>query len=94
VIPAFVVCAVPARAAPTSSSGRRRRAEIAVALLLQSSDNVRHVGELRSHFRFDIVQLPREALTLRAAVWANRYGFSATQTRQLLQRGAQHRLDF
>ena len=46
----------------------------------------------RLHFRFDLVQRPSPAL--RAAVRANPYGFSATQTRQLLQRGAQHRLDF
>jgi hypothetical protein len=64
-------------AAATSSSGWRRRAEIEVVALLQSSDDVRHVGELRSDFRFDTVQLPCEALTLRAAVRANPYGFRA-----------------
>jgi hypothetical protein len=46
------------RLAASSSSGWRRRAEIEVELLLQSSDDVRHVGELiliRSDFRFDAI---------------------------------------
>ena len=59
------------------------------------TDDGRHVDKLglhRLHFRFDPVHLPCE--TLRAAVRANPHGLSATQTGQLLQRGAQHRLDF
>jgi hypothetical protein len=54
-------------------------------LLLQSSDDVRHVGELallRPHFRFDAVQLP--CPTLRTAEPSNRYGLSVMQPGQLL----------
>ena len=63
--------------------------------MLQSSDDVRHVGELallRPHFRFDTVQLP--CPTLRTAERANRYGLSVMQRGQLLQLDEQFRLDF
>jgi hypothetical protein len=79
-----------ARFAASSSSGWRRRAEIEVVLLLQSSDDSRHVDKpdlRRPHFRFDSVQLP--CPTLRAAVRTNRYRLSVMQRGQLLQLGEQ-----
>jgi hypothetical protein len=74
--------------AASSSSGWRRRAEIEVVLLLQSSDDGRHVDKLdlrRPHFRFDTVQLPCETLTLQAAVRAYPDGLSVTQGGQPLR---------
>src|SRR5271170_1734738 len=83
------------RFAASSFSGWRRRAEIEVVLLLQSSDDSHHVDKLdlrRPHFRFDSVQLP--CPTFRAAVRTNRYGLSVMQRGQLLQLGEQLILDF
>src|SRR5580692_5391773 len=95
---------------PTCSTGPHERLEPAhhlraslvnivatepVELLLQSSDDVGHVGKLallRSNFRLDPVQLP--CPPLRAAERAYRYGLSVMQRRQLLQLGEQFLLDF
>jgi hypothetical protein len=68
------------RALASSSSGWRRRAEIEVEFLLQSTDDVHHVGVLlRSHFWFDSVQPP--CPTLRACTGES-YGLG------IMQRGA------